>query len=146
MSRRPRRWVWYQWFGVNTAATCPACRVRKMKRDDCKTWHREHIIRLALGGPDTYVNLIPICAHCNLKMGKRCASTYEYMALKLGVISVQQALLCVAQQHALNANFDPVCNASLKKGSRCANLKCGKDEQRCWLHIKAQLQPMDTSD
>jgi hypothetical protein len=52
--------------------------------------HREHIIRLAVGGPDTYPNLVPICTTCNLGMGKNVMCTFDYM-MKIGRMSAEQA-------------------------------------------------------
>ena len=109
------------------------------------TWHREHILKLSLGGPDTYPNLMPICCKCNLKMGKRCRSTYHFMAIR-GHITLQRALFLENEHHIKCQNFDPYCEQQQENGLRCHNLKGGKNELYCWKHINDELEPMDTSD
>lgn len=142
MSRRPRPLVWFQWFGVKDEALCPVCNVQMMQRDDGNSWHREHILRLSLGGLDVYPNLIPICRSCNLGMGKRCRSTYHYL-VTLGKMSAQQALLLEGQHQQQCLQFDPRCEAEQKNGNRCANLKGGKNESFCMKHINQELVAMD---
>lgn len=153
MSRRPRALIWFQWFGLADWAKCPVCCSRDMYRDyksgdeENGSWHREHIIRLAVGGPDTYPNLIPICASCNLGMGKDVMCTFDYMA-KIGRISVEQASLELKIHWQTCLNFDPRCEATLvsrKDQKRCSNLKAGKQELYCSKHIRSQLEPMDCS-
>jgi len=145
MSRRPRRLIWYQWFNVTEQVLCPVCCKNVMKQNDSSTWHSEHILRLSLGGTDTYPNLIPICVECNLTMGKKCRSTYEFMARK-GKISSDQAILLEKEQLLKCIHFNPVCEKQLKNGNQCANLKAGKDELYCETHIRAQLKAMDLDD
>jgi len=145
MSRLSHESVWYQYHTVNTCAVCPVCLVNKMYRDDHLSWNKEHIIRLSLGGPDIYPNLIPICRTCNLSMGKNFHNTYEYM-VKLGRITIQQADFLVNVQKVANTVFDPICNQTQKNGLRCKNLKGGKNEIYCWKHIKEEVQPMDLDE
>ena len=151
MSRRPRMQIWYQWFHTAISAMCPVCGVNEMKRDDDtkEKWHREHILRLGLGGPDTFPNLIPICKQCNLGMGKATRSTFDYM-VRIGRMSEEQAnfeLSCHIQRCNL---FQPKCEATIgsAKGTpkQCSNLKGGKDETCCWKHIRALIETMDCSD
>lgn len=130
MSRRPRLQIWYQWFGMASIATCPVCGHHQMKRDDDskETWHREHILRLGLGGPDTFPNLMPICKACNLAMGKTTRSTFDYM-VRIGRMTSEQAQFELASHVQRCAQFQPQCEAiSTSNGKRCANLKGGKDE------------------
>jgi hypothetical protein len=148
MSRRPRELVWFQWYGNNSSALCPVCEVNCMKKDDAggETWHREHIVRLSLGGPDTYPNLIPICKSCNLAMGKSCKSTFDFMARKLEKISIEEARQRQESHLQLCSQFDPQCEMLTRTRQRCNNLKGGKCEQYCWKHIRSQLEAMDCSD
>jgi hypothetical protein len=120
---------------------------RDAKRGDEEgEWQREHIIRLAVGGPDTYPNLIPICKQCNLGMGKTVMCTYDYM-VRIGRMSAEQAQSELSCHRQRCAQFDPRCEASLASSSssnkRCSNLKPGRNEIHCSKHINAQLQPMD---
>ncbi len=149
MSRRPRLQIWYQWFGTALTATCPVCGQHQMNRDDDskETWHREHILRLGLGGPDTFPNLLAICKACNLAMGKTTRSTFDYM-VRIGCMTAEQAqfeLTCHVQRCS---QFQPQCKATTGAGNsnRCANLKGGNDELYCWKHIKAIIETMDCSD
>ncbi len=149
MSRRPRELVWFQWYGNAARAICPICSVNMMVRDDPggKTWHREHIVRVSLGGPDTYPNLIPICKTCNLAMGKDCASTFDFMAKVLGKLSLAEAQSKLRLHLDQCRMFDAQCEMiSVASGKRCTNLKGGKDEQFCWKHIASQLEAMDCSE
>ena len=145
MSRLHADKVWYQWFHLQKYALCPVCKINIMYMSLHDTWHREHIYRLSLGGPDTYPNLIPICPKCNLRMGKRCRSTFQYMSI-LGHIAEEQALELERQHYITCQKFDPYCEQQQKNGLRCHNLKGGKDELYCWKHIYDELEPMDTSD
>ena len=152
MSRRPRSLIWFQWFGLAEWATCPVCAENIMHRDysvgnDKRgAWHREHIIRLAIGGPDTHPNLISICARCNLAMGKAVTCTFDYM-VKTGRMSAEEARMELHNHRQRCLTFDPRCEASLVSSKkRCSNLKAGKQELYCLKHIRAQLEPMDCSD
>ena len=145
MSRLPRNLVWYQWFGTVQYSLCPVCCQNMMERDASDTWHREHILRLSLGGPDTYPNLIPICPACNLGMGKDCRSTFEYMA-RTARLTAKQARHLERQKVLECRRFDPQCEQQQKNGSRCANLKGGKNELYCWKHIRPDVTGMDLAD
>jgi len=151
MSRLPRENIWFQQFGVATWAVCPVCGYRNMNRDwkfgePNGEWHREHIIRLAVGGPDTYPNLIPICGTCNLGMGKDRVSTFDFM-VKIGRMTLQQSEMELQRHRMILTQFDPRCEAYLKNGEkRCSNLKAGKSEQYCKMHIKREFDPMDCSE
>ena len=151
MSRRPRSliWslIWFQWFGVAEWAACPVCDESIMRsdyaEDDDKhgAWHREHIIRLAIGGPDTYPNLIPICAHCNLAMGKAITCTFDYM-VKTGRMSAEEARMELHNHRQRCLTFDPRCEASLVSSKKqCSNLKAGKQELYCLKHIEPSSSP-----
>lgn len=150
MSRRPRPLVWFQWFGLAEKAICPVCGEREMIRDSKRSgdgaWQREHIIRLAIGGPDTYPNLIPICKGCNLAMGKEISCTFDYM-VQIGRMSPEQAKSEIFRHRQRCTNFDPRCKATLStSGRQCANLKAGKNEMYCCKHIRSQIEPMDCSE
>lgn len=145
MSRRDRESVWYQVFGCKQEALCPVCGIRRMFKDEHQSWHREHILRMSFGGPDTYPNLVPICKTCNLGMDKRCKSTFEYMA-KLERISFDRALQLEKDHAATCTKFDPVCEQIQKNGLRCHNLRGGRNEAFCWVHIREQLEPMDCTE
>lgn len=149
MSRLSRTHIWYQWFGTSETAMCPICGVNQMTRDDTSSekWHREHIVRLGMGGPDTFPNLIPTCKSCNLAQGKANRSTFDYM-VRIGRMTAEQGK-CELERHLHQCSaFDPQCEAVLKSSeTRCTNLKGGKDELFCWKHIRAiVLEPMDCSE
>jgi len=145
MSRRPREHVWFQCNYTSNSAICPVCRKNMMYMNSSDTWHTEHILRLSLGGTDTYPNLVPICCTCNLAMGKKCRSTFQYMH-HLGFLTLDDAFILERKQHILCLNFDPYCEMQQKNGDRCANLKGGKNESYCWKHIRDELVPMDLSE
>lgn len=90
MSRKKRDYVWMQYFNCDSEAICPVCEKNRMIRNDSKTWHREHILRCSLGGPDIFPNMIPICRQCNLGMGKECRTTFEFMRIKFGKITEEK--------------------------------------------------------
>ena len=113
--------------------------------NNSRTWQGEHILGQALGGPDIFPNLIPICIDCNSKMGKDCRTTFDYMA-KIGKITLDEAMKRERIHRKMCKRFDPVCEQQQKNGRRCINLKGGKDECFCWKHIKEQLEPMDCTD
>jgi hypothetical protein len=142
MSRRDHDYVWYQYYYCKKEAMCPVCEKNRMFKNDHQTWNREHILKLSFGGPDTYPNLVPICRDCNLGMGKRCKSTFEYMA-KIEKISFDRALKLEREHVEACLKFDPVCEKIQKNGFRCHNLKGGKKELWCWKHINEELEPMD---
>lgn len=144
MSRRPREYVWYQYFDVKEWALCPVCSKNMMDRENSDSWHAEHILKLSLGGPDIYPNLIPICRSCNLAMRKDCRSTYHYMSI-IGKISNEEAVTLEKQQMSICASCDLVCEQIQKNGKRCANLKGGKNELYCWKHIRDEMEAMDCS-
>lgn len=146
MSRRGYDYVWYQYFHCALEAICPVCETRKMIKDNHQSWNREHIRRTASKGHDTYPNLIPICRSCNLGMGKRCESTFEFMAEKLKKITLERAFQLLKEHDITCDKFDPICEQTQKNGLRCHNLKGGKNEIWCWKHINEGLVPMDCSE
>lgn len=146
MTRRDRFDVWEQWFGEQESTTCMVCYTSLMVRNNSKTWHVEHIIRAAHGGPDTMINLVPICADCNLKMHKDCKCTFQYME-RLGTMSTAEAVHRYKHQLAINSTYDAVCTAKTNSGKRCTRMKFGKDQDWCRMHYKINLgpRPMDIS-
>lgn len=146
MTRRDRSDVWEQWLHDNDKAICMVCNERLMLKNDSRTWHVEHIIRAAYGGPDTMINLAPICATCNLKMHKDCKCTFQYME-RIGTMSIANAVQMYRRQLVLNATYDPICNQITRSGARCHYLKFGKDQEWCRKHHKINTgpRPMDIS-
>lgn len=144
MSRLSHDTIWYQYHKYLESSPCPICG-RIMRKDDHSTWNREHIIRQGIGGPDIYPNLIPICEPCNKGMGKKFHNTYEYLVY-LEKITTEHSIMLVNRQKAINAAFDPICCHELKNGSRCKNLKGGKDEIYCWKHINEEIEDMDCGE
>ena len=147
MSRLKPEHVWFQWYAHAETAPCPCCGITIMRRDDHRQWHREHIIRLALGGPDIFPNVIPLCFSCNSAMGMHFHYTFEYM-VHLGKMSVQEAALRLTRHREVISQFDPICEATVnpKVTKRCPHRKMGKDEIHCWKHIKANLEAMELDD
>ena len=113
--------------------------VKDAKRGEEGEWHVEHVWALSQGGPDMYPNLIPICKKCNLSMAKNCLSTFHHLANK-GYITSDQADIELARHQEELRNFDPQCTALLVNGQRCQNHKCGKNEDWCFRHVKADLE------
>lgn len=61
--------VWVDTFGLNVGqAPCPVCSSNLVSQ---MNFHCGHIVAEAEGGETTASNLRPICAPCNLSMGKR---------------------------------------------------------------------------
>lgn len=61
--------VWANTFGLNVGQThCPVCNFNVISQMD---FHCGHIIPECQGGPTNANNLRPICAKCNLSMGRR---------------------------------------------------------------------------
>lgn len=67
--RTLKRKVWRKWLTEDIGSVlCPVCESTKIFQDD---HHCAHIIAEAEGGSTTEDNLIPVCAGCNLSMGKK---------------------------------------------------------------------------
>ena len=142
MSRKPRNRVWYQCNGLRETSPCCLCdniMVKSAKRGETGEWHVEHVWALSQGGPDLYPNLIPICKTCNLAMAKNCLSTFHHLANK-GYITRQQADAELRRHQQELSAFDPQCTALLANGNRCLNHKCGKNEQWCFNHVRADVE------
>jgi len=65
--------IWLMHFGKNFEVDCPSCNIRKLNPFSFSTGH---IIPEFKGGLPTVDNLIPICSHCNSRMGIK--NYYEY--------------------------------------------------------------------
>jgi 5-methylcytosine-specific restriction endonuclease McrA len=65
--------IWLLNFGNNFEVDCPSCNIRKLNPFSFSTGH---IIPECLGGATIIDNLIPICTHCNSRMGIK--NYYEY--------------------------------------------------------------------
>ena len=63
-----RRIVWDAHFGPSVgSAPCPVCKSTVIRQIE---FHCGHIVAEANGGKTNVQNLIPLCAQCNLSMGK----------------------------------------------------------------------------
>lgn len=61
--------VWANTFGLHVGQTmCPICKFNNITQMD---FHCGHIVPECEGGSTTADNLQPICAKCNLSMGKK---------------------------------------------------------------------------
>ena len=70
--------VWDKYIGSDKAeAPCVSCRTKTIS---IRNFHCGHVLAEANGGDSTIQNLRPICAPCNLSMGKRSMNefTKEY--------------------------------------------------------------------
>ena len=66
--------VWNKYIGSDKAeAPCVSCRTQKISIRD---FHCGHVVAEANGGDSTINNLRPICAPCNLSMGKRSMNEF----------------------------------------------------------------------
>jgi hypothetical protein len=66
--------VWNKYIGSDKAeAPCVSCRSQKISIRD---FHCGHVLAEANGGDSTINNLRPICAPCNLSMGKRSMNEF----------------------------------------------------------------------
>jgi len=66
--------VWNKYIGSDKAeAPCVSCRTQKISIRD---FHCGHVLAEANGGDSTINNLRPICAPCNLSMGKRSMNEF----------------------------------------------------------------------
>ncbi len=146
--------VWIQWLDWKSSAICPACRKNIIYRDCSDTWESEHIFKKSLGGETVLPNLIPICKDCNRsklnKSPQKCPTTYDYMA-KIGTIKRCDVAKFKKNQREVIKNFlkDPYCEKIKNDSFRCSNMKGGKDNSLCWIHIKQVMRgykPMDISN
>lgn len=61
--------VWANAYGLHTGQTmCPVCKFHTITQ---MNFHCGHIVAEAEGGETVVSNLYPICAKCNLSMGKK---------------------------------------------------------------------------
>lgn len=61
--------VWDKAFGLHVGQTrCPVCNFHTLTQ---MSFHCGHIVAEADGGETVVSNLYPICAECNLSMGKK---------------------------------------------------------------------------
>jgi hypothetical protein len=152
MSRLPRDYVWFQWNLSRFEVECPVCYKNRMMRYDENSWHREHIIPVRSGGSDIYCNVIPICKDCNLRMGKSCTSTFDYMA-QIGTMTREESTR-LEKEHRdrceylvnpnKNGNSKPLeCARVNRNGNKCNNLKWGKNEEYCAQHDMEGTEKMD---
>jgi hypothetical protein len=69
-----KKQTWDKWVGPSIGATkCLCCEHEEIRQIE---FHCGHIIAEADGGSTTVDNLLPICAQCNLSMGKM--NLYEF--------------------------------------------------------------------
>jgi hypothetical protein len=69
-----KKQTWDKWIGASIGATkCLCCEHEEIRQIE---FHCGHIIAEADGGSTTVDNLLPICAQCNLSMGKM--NLYEF--------------------------------------------------------------------
>jgi hypothetical protein len=67
--KRLKTAVWDNYFGSNVASgMCPCCKRTSIRQVE---FHCGHKISEANGGPTCLTNLIPLCAQCNLSMGRK---------------------------------------------------------------------------
>ena len=142
MSRCNRDAIFTDYVGnpFENYAKCPICS-KVIKRETLKgseyEWHRGHIYPVSLKGPDTYANLIPLCAKCNRSMTNK--NMFDYL-LELGKFSPDEARYYDWLYKKRINDFDVICSASAlkeckvrnqrfltntKTSGRCKNLKYG---------------------
>ena len=68
--------IWLKTFGIKFIVKCPCCKIREINPFSFSTGHIE---AEANGGESTVSNLIPICCHCNSRMGT--LNYYDYKNL-----------------------------------------------------------------
>tara|TARA_B110000971_G_C20021242_1_gene506452 strand:- start:2275 stop:2613 length:339 start_codon:yes stop_codon:yes gene_type:complete len=68
--------IWLTTFGIKFQVKCPCCKIREINPFSFSTGHIE---AEANGGKSTVSNLIPICCHCNSRMGT--LNYYDYKKL-----------------------------------------------------------------
>lgn len=67
--------VWSNTFGVTVGqAYCPVCHSNLISQ---MNFHCGHIVAEAEGGETIVSNLLPICAPCNLSMGKKNLNKFQ---------------------------------------------------------------------
>lgn len=67
--------VWADAFGLNVGqAPCPVCNSNMVSQ---MNFHCGHVIAESQGGATTVSNLRPICAPCNLSMGKKDLNKFK---------------------------------------------------------------------
>ena len=72
-----KRQVWDYWIGAELGtALCLCCKYQIIRQIE---FHCGHVIAEANGGKLCIENLRPICAQCNLSMGKKDFKTFEKM-------------------------------------------------------------------
>jgi len=68
-----REKIWFNHFGEKFTIKCPCCDIRSINPFSFSTGH---IIPESKGGKADLNNLIPICTHCNSRMGTQ--NYYDY--------------------------------------------------------------------
>ena len=69
--------VWNRYIGEEIGCTiCPVCKTNKISQ---LNFHCGHVIAEAKGGPTNIDNLRPVCAQCNLSMGKKNLMAFKEM-------------------------------------------------------------------
>lgn len=72
-----KRLVWDHWIGPDMGtALCLCCKYQKIRQIE---FHCGHVLAEANGGKLTLENLRPICAQCNLSMGKENFKDFSQM-------------------------------------------------------------------
>lgn len=73
--KRLKTAVWDNYYGPDKASgICPCCKKTTIRQIE---FHCGHKIAEANGGLTTLSNLIPLCAQCNLSMGRKNFSDFE---------------------------------------------------------------------
>jgi len=72
-----KRQVWDYWIGADLGtALCLCCKYQVIRQIE---FHCGHVLAEANGGKLSVENLRPICAQCNLSMGKKDFKTFAQM-------------------------------------------------------------------
>lgn len=72
-----KRRVWDHWIGAeHGTALCMCCKYQQIRQIE---FHCGHVLAEANGGTLCIKNLRPICAQCNLSMGKKDFHTFADM-------------------------------------------------------------------
>jgi hypothetical protein len=77
--------VWLMFFKFDRFASCPICQNSTMDALS-SSWHVAHDKARALGGGNSFDNLVPVCSDCNFGMGTRSVTEYRCHLFHLGLI------------------------------------------------------------
>ncbi len=133
MSRLSRLIIFENFFGKSAInGNCLSC--NEIIHKTINTWHRSHIIPMSRGGPDIYMNILPLCAPCNINM--RNEYLVKYLLRKNLIYQNNYWSLNEQIMHAIRS-WDPICIGKIGE-YRCNFRKYGVDRVSCNRHIKIE--------